>query len=337
MSTRLGRVVSWAPRGSGEWVQLQLAGGKSVEVLPTAFADLQRLFGARLGEALLEFEVGLFSSHVSKISIVQRPEGWGFPISFEPDLAVNWWPPNETDRSHYAHVAATIEEAPAPNGFAITLQRVRRHAAGMMAATEQAPYHPDATDAREFEMFTTNAAHLAISDSISGVGSVAAPQSEAAAGEQIALELRGASPDAAARWALECAERVVGAYESRYPGDRRARDHIDRGRARMAGLTVDDDPSEQARLKWARRATKHAAAPTAAAACAYLAATFADSAAYHSVRGGSGSARLTAEFTADYAVDVARLASSDPGASLAERRWQMPRLAARLDRSLGAP
>jgi len=313
MGQKVGRITRFdPPDDGGEWFDLVLDSGARVKLHRASMAEVHRLFGPRMFEAVLQFHAD-WRGRARRATIETPPLGWTIPIPFKPDLSQSLVPDQPMVRAILMSIVDSIPERGANNGIEVSMQRVRRHAVGLLAATLADPYHPDLLDEREFEMFEMRAADTAFR----ATGIVPVELEEA---------LKALGPPALASWAIVCAEHVLGLYEARYPGDHRARDFVAGARALLAG-TPNDDTAEmkEPRWTWAFRAKKTAAPPTAGAASAYLAAVFAHSTAHHSIR-DMGLARTTATSTADYAVEAAWLAANDYRIAIEERAWQLEEL-----------
>jgi hypothetical protein len=125
-----------------------------------------------------------------------------------------------------------------------------------------------------------------------------------------------------AAWAADCAERVLGLFETEAPGDRRPRDAIARARAFARG---ELDVAEQIR----RRFVGNAAAQEVRTPAAVAAARAAGQAAAIPHMGAH------ALGAAAYAAKAAGLAAADrPGVISEEVRWQVARMSAEVRRAL---
>jgi hypothetical protein len=81
-------------------------------------------------------------------------------------------------------------------------------------------------------------------------------------------------PKALARWAADCAERVLAQFERRHPDDDRPRRAIDAARAWARGALSTGEARDAARLAHAAgRSAQHPAARAAARAAGHAAAT----------------------------------------------------------------
>ncbi|MBN9683474.1 MULTISPECIES: putative immunity protein [unclassified Corallococcus] len=122
------------------------------------------------------------------------------------------------------------------------------------------------------------------------------------------MELDRSDHECLARWAADCAERVLPCFEQKFPEDHRPRHAIEAARAWQRGeLLITDvhaaaiaahaaasDAAAHAAACAAARAAGHAAATVHAASHASQAATFAATAAAHGVGDVSDAAEATA-------------------------------------------
>ena len=131
---------------------------------------------------------------------------------------------------------------------------------------------------------------------------------------EVATRLDGQGRSSLARWAADCAEHVLPAFERACPGDDRPRTAVQAARAWAAGEI---------------RAGEAAAAALAAHAAARRAEDPAARAAARAAGHAAATARVArhASHAATYAATAASLAGvGDPAAAAAERRWQQARV-----------
>jgi hypothetical protein len=125
-----------------------------------------------------------------------------------------------------------------------------------------------------------------------------------------------------AAWAADCAERVLGLFETEAPEDSRPRDAIARARAFAGG---ELDVAEQIRRRFVGNAAAQEVRTPAAVAAAR--ATGQAAAIPHMGAHALGAAA--------YAAKAARLAAADrPGVISEEIRWQVNRMSAEVRRAL---
>jgi hypothetical protein len=119
----------------------------------------------------------------------------------------------------------------------------------------------------------------------------------------------------AVKFACDCASRVLGIYEKKYPDDKRPRAAIDAATRWLA------EPTEESRAA-AAHAAAHAAFAAYAAAYAAYAAAYAAYAAYAADDAAHAAAYAAyAAYAAAYAADAA-----DADAKKTERQWQADEL-----------
>jgi hypothetical protein len=149
-----GRIASVQPPPNGRWSRVRTDRGATVYMERALVDELEQTFGDRLGEIVIGFETSLLRRQVRHVTVLHMPDDFSLPISFNPDPEVDRWPDSDAIRAVLETLVERIPGRPVRDGPSDRMQRARRYAIGVLAATPDAPYHPDPVDEREFLAMT---------------------------------------------------------------------------------------------------------------------------------------------------------------------------------------
>jgi hypothetical protein len=159
-----GRIADIERSPDGPWARLRLDNGTRLYIHEESLRRIEQQFGVDLAATKLRFRANRLLRRVQNIELVEPAAYSVLSIPFSPDASRPTWTSSALFASVLLEIVRSIPEAPAKNGLQVSLQRVRRHALGVLNATPQHPYFPDFKD--EEEMFLFVNAYLRANPSI---------------------------------------------------------------------------------------------------------------------------------------------------------------------------